>query len=203
MARNLKIRPNFLNHVAIQNTADVEKLYLELMFSTQVISGIGETFRSLKLFHIIGPSIKFLERETFAAMEQLELLRLGFIGFEFLPEDVFQDLPNLQVLDLAGNRIKNFPAEVFKNLRKLKKVDFRYNKIEHLPKDLFADNLELDEIRACNNPFKTIDVNFTELPKLKQLDLSNAGCINFLANDKAKVQEAQRIINRNCTSTIS
>lgn len=195
MTQNIKIRPKF--SISPTNAFGVKQLSINFAPSTHISSGIGERFSNLKSLWIKKQSIKFIERSDFAGLTQLEDLYLFRNQIEILPEDVFWDL-NLKMLKLNKNKIKKLPLNIFKSLTKIKGINFADNMIEHLPKNLFANNLELESISAYNNPLKTIDVDFTNLRSLEDLGLHNANCIDFYAQSRMKVQEAQRLINRNC-----
>jgi Leucine-rich repeat (LRR) protein len=200
-ARNLKIRPKFLNYETVITAADIYVLQIDFAPSTHIFSGISETFSNLQILLITFQSIRFVERSDFVGLTRLTDLRLGFNQFEFLPEDVFWDLKKLEVLNLVQNKIKKLPENIFKNLKKLKKIFLNGNKIEHFPENLFVNNLEIEEIWAEKNPLKTIEVDFTALKNLRELYLTDSNCINVDAHGATQVQEAQRLINQNCSKT--
>jgi Leucine-rich repeat (LRR) protein len=200
-AENLKIRPNFLNNTTVIRAADIKVLNINFAPSTHIFSGIGETFSNLYYLYVEDQSIKFVERSDFAGLMKLERLGLNGNQIEILPEDVFWNLPNLKELKLSNNKIKKLPVNIFKNLKKLETISLSDNKIEHLPRSLFTNNLEIETIIAYNNPLKVIDVDFTKLKNLSWLNLKYANCINFWADNSNQVQEAQRLINQNCTRT--
>jgi Leucine-rich repeat (LRR) protein len=202
VTRNLKIHAYFSSHETIKRKADVEDLEIFFSPSNHIFAGIGETFTSLKKLQIVLQEIKFVERVDFINLAQLEELYISYNQIEFLHEDVFQDLPNLHYLSLSQNKIQKLPEKILKNLTKLKEINFNSNRIEYLPKDLFADNLQLEKIYAWQNPLKTIDVDFTKLPRLGLLWLRDANCIDFNANNQSEVQETQQIVNHNCTKQI-
>jgi Leucine-rich repeat (LRR) protein len=169
--------------------------------STEIFSGIGETFINLKSLWIRSQTIKFVERSDFVGLTQLEDLILNGNQIEFLPEDVFWDLPNLKLLKLSGNKIKKLPKNIFKNLKKLKEINLSDNKIDYLPKNLFMETKKIERFYAYDNPLKVIDVDFTKFFYLSYLNLRNARCVNYIAYDPNFIQEAQLIINENCIKT--
>lgn len=194
----LKIRPKFSNYATKVEAADIEELDIDFTPAIYVFSGIGESFINLKSLRIISRSIEFVERPDLAALKQLEYLSLTGNEIEFLSDDVFSDLTNLKILDLDKNKIKKIPKNIFQNLKNIKTIRFKNNKIEYLPKDLFVNNLEIEKIYAGSNPLKTINVDFTALDNLNWLDLRNAKCSNFYAENSNDVKKAQRLINEDC-----
>lgn len=191
-----------MNHETIKNAIDVLSLNFDFKPSTYILAGIGESFHNLKSLWISYQTIKLIDSQDFIGLTKLEELDLYSNRIEFLPEDAFLDLFELNVLNLSKNEIKNFPEKIFNSLKKLRQIYFRDNNIEYLPKNLFADNLELVTVQAHNNHLKVVDADFTDFGKLKVLDLRDNECVNIRAENKAQVQEAQQIINRNCTSLI-
>jgi Leucine-rich repeat (LRR) protein len=196
MTRNLKFHPIW-RRTGI-SAADVRWVWIDFYTSLHIFAGIGENFVNLERLIVSYQQTKFIERSNFRNLAKLEKLYLNHNKIEFLPENVFNDLPNLIRLCLDVNQIKNLPENIFKNLRKLKTISFDINKIEYLPRNLFANNLELERILASRNPLKTIDADFTNIPTLNRLDLTNATCIDFWAKSRTEIVRAQQIINEQC-----
>jgi Leucine-rich repeat (LRR) protein len=190
-----------LNYKTVTRAAGIKYLVIDFSPSNYIFSGIGETFSNLKQLSIHHQLIESVERSDFDDLTQLETLLLSGNQIESLPEDVFWDLPNLKLLSFSRNKIKKLPENIFKNLKKLKEIYLYNNKIDHLPKNLFVNNLEIEVIWAHNNPLKTIDVDFTKLTNLSSLDLKNANCIDFKAENGAQFQKTLRLINQNCRKT--
>lgn len=200
MTRNLKIRVKFSFFSKIKNAVDIKKLDLNFNLSTHIFAGIAEAFPNLEHLKIHDQQIKFIERENFANLSQLEELRLYHNKIEFLPDDIFNDVPNLKVLDLVHNRIKILPEKVFNKLWRVGEMYLNNNKIEHLSKNLFINNVELFMLQLDENSLKTIDDDFTKLPKLMFLNLRNANCVSFTVMSKSKISEMQEVIKQNCTA---
>lgn len=87
-----------------------------------IYTGIGENFPKLTNLWIRNQYIKYVERENFAGLTNLEVLNLKNNKIEFLPEDVFSDLSNLEELLIHVNRIKHFPANIFEKLTKIERI---------------------------------------------------------------------------------
>jgi Leucine-rich repeat (LRR) protein len=123
LTRGLKFRPIF------DGLPSIEGLWLYFKPATYIFSGIGEYFPILKRLEISQQLIKFVERENFANMKNLEELRLQSNKIGFLPEDVFWDLPNLKILNLSDNRLVEVPAKLLINSKQIEEVDTKNNRI--------------------------------------------------------------------------
>lgn len=107
------------------------------LFTNNPIADIGLQSNDLKMLKISETSLKFIERDDFENLKQLEILLLSNNQIEFLPENTFEHLENLEILFLDNNKIKNLEPNIFMNLRKMEKINLHGNRIEFLPKDLF------------------------------------------------------------------
>lgn len=134
-------------------------------------------------------------------MVNLEGLRLTNQKLTFLSEDVFRDLEKLTSMDFDENQIEMLPENIFSTLLNLKTVGFNGNKMIHLDKDLFIKNQMLEEVHFNRNILMRIDVDFTQLPKIGEINLLGNICIDsFIKSSEIKaVQEFQSIVQRNCT----
>lgn len=209
MTRNLKIHPNFSQHMKLKNSDAVRNLRLHLKTFSSILSGIGHSFRNLEKLDL-GEStdsgtLQFIERADFENLNKLKELGLNENKFEFIPEDVFWDLPNVEGLHMWNCRIAKLPKKVFINMKKLKKLFLGENKISYLDKDLFLNNLLLERVNIFNNNLKLIDVDFTKLTKITWLSVFGNDCISerYIPTDKqhntvASVRELQEVVNEHC-----
>lgn len=71
---------------------------------------------------IVNQKIKFVEREDFIGLPNLEYLNLNGNEIEFLSEDVFGDLKNLRRLGIRSNKIKHFSSRIFEKLTNVNEI---------------------------------------------------------------------------------
>ena len=159
MTRNLKIR-----HQLVRN---VQKLSMNFGGSSHIFAGIGENFPSLQELSVVQQQIKFIEKENFIDLVELEKMDLEGNEIEFLPQNVFEDLRNLKVLKISNNRIRKIPEQIFFNLKQLKVLTLEKNNILYLPENLLEKNTQLTEFNAWGNSFANNDVIFAKLPNMK------------------------------------
>lgn len=208
--RNLKIRPNFDVNEAIKKAEDVERLEIYFGFSTHIFAGIGEVFINLKELWIRGGRIRLIARSDFVNLKKLKWLWLSGNPIKFAADDIFYDLNSLEELRMVGCSITKLPEKLFNQLRNLKILYVYKNEITHLPKGLFANNLQLEKVWVNENQLQTIEVDFRNLPTVKEIELSSNVCTNEVYSPEypedstvSSLQELQEKINRNCTKTDS
>lgn len=209
MTRNLKVRPNFSQHMNIKNPDAVKNLRLHLKPFSSILLGIGHSFRNLEKLDLGESSnsgtLQFIERVDFSNLNKIKELGLNENKLEFIPEDVFWDLQNLEGLHMWNCRITKLPKKVFISMTKLKKLFLGENKISYLDKDLFRNNLLLERLNIFNNNLKLIDVDFTKLTRITWLSVFGNDCISerYIPTDKqhntiASVQKLQEVVNEHC-----
>lgn len=120
------------------------------------------------------------------------------IGLKEIMENAFDDPIELKNLNLMRNSIAKLPVGLFRNLRDLKEINLSYNKIEELSKEIFASNLMLEWIDLSENKIKTIEMDFTALPKIREIILRYNVCVGAtfepLSSNSKTVQELQALV---------
>jgi Leucine-rich repeat (LRR) protein len=135
--------------------------------STHIFKGIGENFPELRLLDIIQQKIKFVEREDFVGLKELERLNFQYNTVEFLPEDAFLELTNLKELNIYGNQIKEIAVNSFRNLQKIELIRIDDNKIDSFPVNLFENSLKLLAVSTYGNRANLTNFNFEKIPNVK------------------------------------
>ena len=54
-------------------------------------------------------------------------------------------------------------------------------------------------VSFAENPLKTVEINFSLLPFLVELDFNNALCMNAEARNSTEIEDVQQQIQHNCT----
>jgi Leucine-rich repeat (LRR) protein len=172
----------------------------------RMISGIGEHFFNLEELVMDTNHLKFIKAEDFSNMTNLKRMNLGYNSLKIDNENVFEKLKNLEELKLHVCKLFKLPSKIFSHHRNLKTILLFGNYLTHLERSLFINNLNLEYVDLNKNKLKQIDVDFTNFPKIKKVNLENNICINEfydVENPKnstvSSVQELQQIISRNCT----
>lgn len=153
-------------------------------------------------------SVKFLSKKNFDYMDNLEVLNLNLNQFEEIPHDTFYDLPKLEQLELMGNQIYEIHADLLYNSVRLKHFDVSDNSLEIIDVGTFRNNPNLEVILLNRNGILNVDVDFSILDRLKNVDLSgNIELCNFKLeisefmeeNDKIQMRkEFQRNVEVSC-----
>jgi Leucine-rich repeat (LRR) protein len=138
-------------------------------------------------------------------LDKLERLILSVNPLKTLKENVFNKLGNLKGLHLWSCQLESLPAKVFSKLTKLEKIELGRNQLTYLDKELFANNLELKRISLNGNKLQKIDIDFTELPNIEEILMSDNDCIKLSYHkprywNTKSIQEFQSAINQNCSS---
>jgi Leucine-rich repeat (LRR) protein len=133
--------------------------------SNHIYAGIEETFKNLKSL-IVLHEIKFVERQNFEHLENLEVLSLDNNQIEHLTEDVFWDLTNLESLLLQSNRIEVLPEKVFMNLRNIEWIDLNNNRIKHFPSNLLLNNQNLRIFGTNGSPGNKSNIDISGKHKI-------------------------------------
>jgi Leucine-rich repeat (LRR) protein len=162
---------------------------------------VTKQFPKFKQLEIEYSGLKYVERRQLAKIPQLTKLSLFGNAIEDLPEDVFNDLVNLEELDVAANQIKVLQPKLLWNLPKLITFGANDNQIELIPRDFFKNNRQLELISIEQNKITRIEVDFTLLPKLENLNLDRNTCINEECSWSCNIEKLRKIqqkINRSC-----
>lgn len=95
-------------------------------------------------------------------------------GIHTIYLDAFYDLLELQFIDLSYNRLEYFDPRIFENNRKLLGVNLDGNKFMSLPNEPFIINPSLQFLSLHKAQImQTTDSQFTKMPLLSKLDLSD------------------------------
>lgn len=118
----------------------------------------------------------------------------------YLPGRVKNFFMNLELLNVVNSKLQSISAADLKPFTKLRVLMLSANNLVDLDNDLFDNNPELVRVDFRDQKFKLIGYNFLEnVPKLSIADFTNAGCIDFKAeNGKKGVKELKREIRINC-----
>lgn len=190
-------------NLTTQSAQSIERLQVYFQPSNRIFSGLGQNFPNLKQLWVEKQSIEFLDRANFENLILLEKLILHNNPIKVIAEDTFYDMPKIRELSLENCKIEQLPANAFKNLKKLQVLYLGKNKLTHLQPGLFANNLDMSLLWINRNKINRIDVNFTKIPYLDELNLSKNVCINLSSCPRswctvASVQDIQNSVDRNC-----
>lgn len=132
----------------------------------------------LKVLISLGNPFRVIHESLLRDLTELEVLTLGNSNINVLSKNVFTRLRKLKALDLSYNPISTLDEEVFKDLRNLKGLRLYGCKLESLPAKLFENNLKLETILLYSNRLKAIQVVFSKLKMIQEVDLTNNLCID-------------------------
>ncbi|XP_072934467.1 uncharacterized protein [Epargyreus clarus] len=104
---------------------------------------------------------------TFANMDGLELLNLGWNVLKSLHEDVFKPIRNLKIIVLRNNKLTTIPDTLFKGMTSLSNIDLANNLITFVPVNAFRGTV-VKNLNLASNQFTYLTDNFC-------LELKNSG----------------------------
>ncbi|XP_068151277.1 insulin-like growth factor-binding protein complex acid labile subunit [Drosophila tropicalis] len=98
--------------------------------------GVFKGLNSLETLMLRG-SIKSIQFDTFAGMEQLRELDLSECGILELSMDALMGIQRLEILKLAHNNLTNIPPGLLDDQQQLEEVHLQGNQLKTLPKSFF------------------------------------------------------------------
>ncbi|XP_072934482.1 uncharacterized protein [Epargyreus clarus] len=104
---------------------------------------------------------------TFANMDGLEILNLGWNVLKSLHEDVFKPIRNLKIIVLRNNKLTAIPDTLFKGMTSLSNIDLANNLITFVPVNAFRGTA-VKNLNLASNQFTYLTDNFC-------LELKNSG----------------------------
>lgn len=167
---------------------------------THLPNGFGLSFPSLQAFRATSVELKYIRRENFANMGNLSILTLSGNQILSFSGDVFMDLPKLEWLSIHTNQISVLPEELLANMPKLVSFYFGANLAHNLPEKVFASNLNVEEIYIRSGKLKTVDVDFSKLPKIREVHLEANTCTNdfFSSEQNGNMTRFMLQLQRTC-----
>ncbi|XP_028130312.2 toll-like receptor 3 [Diabrotica virgifera virgifera] len=145
-------------------------------------------------------TVQIANSEVFTGLFNLLELdaTIFFRDIDVLKVYTFKDLNSLKSLYLSNGKLTTIEKDAFFGLKNLENLYLNNNKIEYLDASLFR-NLKLSLLDLSNNAFETIDIlSFpSNLPYLKNLDLSHCQLKNLSASNKTQHENLERLILSN------
>lgn len=173
----------------------LETLYLSNNMISNIQVAAFRGLSKLKKLDISYNSIQEIPRDNFKHTSDLLYLNISYNKLTNVPD--LRGMTKLSILDLRNNLIKKFKSSTFEGLYKLEGInlirnrieyiqDFvftkasnlrmlqlSYNNISYIGYDAFKDMASLSWISLDHNNIEKIELIFTPLPRLFELDLSN------------------------------
>ncbi|KAG5666898.1 hypothetical protein PVAND_014905 [Polypedilum vanderplanki] len=200
--KDVKITKVNRQHLESRNDGDVEKVWIIEQQAVYIpeMSLITKLFPRVRDLRIWNSGLKYIERRKIGIFTRVRVLDFFQNKIEVIPSDAFDDMPQLEELKILNNRVKHLPENLFKKLKNLIYFFAEYNEIEELPRKLF-EGTKIAVINLKGNQLKKINVDFTMLPNVNNIDLDGNICINRCLGHycgKMSVAELQREINEKC-----
>lgn len=120
--------------------------------------GLFKNQRKLISLAISGTAHFYIERNVFANLTELQILRLFSNSFNFLPENMLEHNHKLNAFILSNNvrSIERLPRKLFANKWNLKHIELQKNSHKHLPEDLFTNSTYIKKILITENGLKAL-----------------------------------------------
>jgi len=150
----------------------------------------GIFFPKLKKYLVTDSGVKFVERNDFSGMPNLETLDLSNNDIEEIPDDTLFDLNELVDLFLDNNKFKAVPPKLLSHASSFQRFKANNNSIEIIDTDFFKNNSNLKIVSLDNNRLHKIDVDFRPFRNLKKVDLLNNACVSTNFNDWRRLKTA-------------
>lgn len=106
------------------------------------------------------------------AMTKMNILDLRNNRIRKFESSTFEGLHDLEGINLMFNRIEYIQNYVFTKARNLRTLHLSFNNISNIGYDAFKDMASLSWVSLDHNLIENIDLIFTPIPKLFELDLS-------------------------------
>lgn len=122
--------------------------------------------------------MKWLNVTLFFDRSSLHLIDLSKNGLEYIAPGVFRYLVSLEDVSLYDNKLhvmEHFDdfENLFETLTKLLKINMAQNDLTVIPEGLFDKNINLESIDLSYNKLSSVNPSFTNLNKLRSLNLRN------------------------------
>lgn len=125
----------------------------------------------LEMLSIVNNSMQTLEKDAFQGLRDLDVLDLRYNQLTVVPSSIFKPLKHLTSLFLSQNKIHTLEQDSFEGLVELQLLDITFNNLKIINSDIFNDGLtKLTDLYASNNKISQIHGTFS-LPNLKFLYL--------------------------------
>lgn len=158
----------------------------------------------LKALISYGNPFSVVHDNLFRDLSELEVLWLRNCDIRDLTRKSLATLRNLEELDLSENPISIIDDEVFKNLGNLKRLELYRCELKTLPAKLFETNLKLERVNLYSNRLKSIQVVFSTLRNIQEIDLSGNDCMSELysstrtGRQDTNLEKLDSIVRRSC-----
>jgi len=198
------------SHKIGKTDEDVEKIVFSKGTMFYIPTGVGQIFKNLKIFGV-NPylSLKHIKRSDFKNLDNLVDLDIDMNEITTLKDDTLIDFPQLEYFTLEDNSLTEIDGRTFEKNVKLKEVYLTGNKLEVLPRNLFYNNFLLVLVDLSDNSLKIIEIDFTTIKNIKEINFYSNPCINAyydgsdFTNKKThfrNLTEFQNLITSNCSS---
>ncbi|XP_072376180.1 uncharacterized protein [Diabrotica undecimpunctata] len=115
-------------------------------------------FTALIKLDIRFNSLKEIDFDMLAGLNQLSELYLGYNMISKLTMGCFRSLKQLRTLDLSYNKVSTIGAGVFNGLERITDLDLSYNQISYLSEDIFHNMKNLRVLSIAYNNLTSFDM---------------------------------------------
>lgn len=106
---------------------------------------------SLKRLYLTKNSIRFMDIDSFAKLNHLQVLDLSSNNLRTVPEFIFKDLIQLESLNLGKNSFKSLPGNLITFSSSLKVLDLNTNRnLSILPQSLLMNGSSLETLKLVD-----------------------------------------------------
>lgn len=196
--KHLDLKDNLIEYIETNcfiGQEGLENLYLSNNRITNIQTAAFRGLSSLKKLDLSHNKIPDIPDDNFKHTSDLLYLNISYNSLIQIPD--LNGLKKLSVLDLRNNLITKINSSTFEGLNKVEVINLIRNQIEYIPNfvftkasnlrmlklsfnqisgigfDAFKDMASLSWISLDHNKIQNIDLIFTPLPMLFELDLSN------------------------------
>lgn len=154
-------------------------------------NGIFAKNKQLMQLYLDVNHLKNLNASTFNGLPKLQILDLSMNKINYIPETALHENANLRVLNLSYNELSALPrlqstvisldvsfnkisklrANCLENMPEIRNLYLRYNELQVMPRRLAAPSLRILDLQR-NRLLALHNTSFTDLPSLRQIDLS-------------------------------
>lgn len=169
-----------INATIFQNCpATLEKIMIKASTFKPLQANIFSNCSALIELDLGSNAIDTIDRNSFAGLQNLKILKLNDNKLGNIIANVFNSLPSLETLDVSRNKLKEFDNRVFVDNKNLTYLNIAQNNIEFLKMDYFVGLELLSTLDATNNVINATQKEmFDELKGLKVVKFKENVCID-------------------------
>jgi Leucine-rich repeat (LRR) protein len=165
---------------------DVTSIVASNLSTTFIPTRLSSIFKHVLTFVYATSKVKFISKDNFEGMQNLEKLQLNGNEIEEIPANAFVYVKKLRELDLSNNELKSLDDNLLVRLPMLQVFHANDNDLQEINEELFERNENLKEVALRGNKIMQISMDFSSLVKIERIDLGSNVCIDGCSSKKSK-----------------